>query len=286
MEKVIVFSDSTCDLNTEIIKENNIQIIPLYVSFKEDIYKDGIELNPSLLYDMVTEKGYLPKTSAASYIDFFEAFKPYIDDGYKIVYVGIGSDFSATYNNAVMAAKDLGEDNILIIDSKNLSTSAGLLLLKIKKFIKEGSNLKEIEERINEYIPLIRCKFAIESLEYLHKGGRCSGVAKFFGTLLKLKPIIHVKDGKMDVFAKTKGKRKALELMIKDIVANKNKLDLEVVMITHTESEEEALFLHSRLSKEIKKIKKIIINEAGCVISSHCGAKSIGIIYTLKIKKK
>lgn len=286
MEKMILFSDSTCDLSDELINENNIKIVPLYVSFNENIYKDKFEIKPDQLYSKVKQLGYLPKTSAASYMDFLNAFKPCLEDGYKIIYIGIGSGFSITYNNALMASVELGENNFLIMDSKNLSSSTGLLLLKISKLMKQGYNLKQIKDEIDTYIPLVKCKFVIESLEYLHKGGRCSGVARFFGTLLKLKPIIHVDNGEMDIYSKTKGKRKALELIIKDIVSSKEKIDLDNVIITHTFALKEAQYLHTRLSDEIKNIEKISITEAGCVISSHCGEGTIGLVYSLKADKK
>lgn len=281
MQKIVLFSDSTCDLNEQLIKEADIKIVPLYVGFNEEIYKDGEEINPEGLYKKVKEVGFLPKTSATSMADFYEAFKPYIEAGKDIIYLGIGSKFSTTFNNAILAAREFDEGRVTIIDSENLSTSTGLLLLKTRELITKGKTSEEIKEEITKLTSLVRCKFAIESLDYLHKGGRCSGVSKFVGTLLRIKPIIEVKNGKMDVYAKTKGKRKAIELMINEIVENKDNLDLDNVMITHTFALEEAKYIYDRLKEELKGVKRIHINTAGCVICSHCGSGSIGILYLL-----
>ena len=281
MSKVVVITDSTCDLSEKLIKDNNIVVIPLYVSFDTEIYKDGVEINTSKLYEMVKETKKLPKTSACSVGDFVIAFEKYLKDGYDVFYTGIGSKLSTTYNNALLAKKELNTDRIQISDSANLSTGIGLLVLKAVKFAKEGKSVVEIKEEIDKLSPLVRSKFAVDSLEYLHKGGRCSGVARFFGTMARLKPVIVVQDGKMDVLAHPIGKRKALQIMIDDIISNKDNIHNDCVMITHTYAEEEAKYLYETLKREIPEAN-IEVTDAGCVISSHCGKGTIGILYIMK----
>lgn len=281
MNKVIVLSDSTCDLSEKLIKENNIGLISLYVSFDSDIYKDGVEIVPSKLYELVKERKELPKTSACSIGDFITVFKKYLDEGYDVFYTGIGSKLSSTYNNALAAKQELNTDRIQISDSANLSTGIGLLVLKACEFAKNGKNVKEIKEEIDKLVPNVRSKFAVESLEYLHKGGRCSGVARFFGTMARLKPVIVVEDGKMSVMAKPIGKRRALQVMIDDIVANKENIYNDCVMITHTYADEDAAYLKEVLAREVPNAH-IEETHAGCVISSHCGKGTIGILYILK----
>lgn len=281
MSKVVILTDSTCDLSEKLIKENNIVKIPLYVSFDDEIYKDGLDISPVELYDMVKQKKRLPKTSACSVGDFMSVFSKYLNEGYDVFYMGIGSKLSTTFNNSLLAKEELATDRIQVCDSLNLSTGIGLQLLKASKLAKEGKSVKEIKEEIEKLTPNVRSKFAVESLEYLHKGGRCSGVARFFGTMARLKPVIEVKDGKLDVLAKPIGKRKALQVMIDDIVANKDNIHKDYVMITHTCADEEAKYLKDTLNELIPDAN-VEITDAGCVISSHCGKGTIGILYILK----
>lgn len=281
MSKVVIVTDSTCDLSEKLIKENDIKVIPLYVSFGSEIYKDGVEINTAKLYELVKEKKSLPKTSACSVGDFAAFFKKYLDDGYEVFYTGIGSKLSTTYNSALLAKEALDTDKLQVSDGANLSTGTGLLVLKAAKLAQEGKNVKEIKEVIDKFAPNVRSKFAVESLEYLHKGGRCSGVARFFGTMARLKPVIKVEDGKLGVMAHPIGKKKALNIMVDDIVANKDNIHLDCVMITHTYADEDAEYLRRVLSEKIPEAH-LETTDAGCVISSHCGKGTIGILYIMK----
>ena len=281
MNKVIILSDSTCDLSEKLIKENDVKLVSLYVSFDSDIYKDGEEIVPSKLYELVKERKELPKTSACSIGDFIVVFKKYLDEGYDVFYIGIGSKLSSTYNNALAAKQELNTERIQISDSGNLSSGTGLLVLKDCEFARNGKNVKEIKEEIDKLVPNVRSKFAVESLEYLHKGGRCSGVARFFVTMARLKPVIIVEDGKMSVLAKPIGKRRALQVMIDDIVSNKDNIYNDCVMVTHTYADEDAAYLKEVLAKEVPNAH-VEETHAGCVISSHCGKGTIGILYILK----
>ncbi len=281
MSNVVIVTDSTCDLSEKLVNDNDIVRIPLYVSFDDEIYKDGVDIDASKLYSLVKDKKKLPKTSACSVGDFVEIFSKYLNNGYDVFYMGIGSKLSTTYNNALLAKDELVTDRLQILDSANLSTGIGLQVLKAAKFAKEGKNVKEIKEEIEKLTPKVRSKFAVESLEYLHKGGRCSGVARFFGTMARLKPVIEVTDGKLDVMSKTIGKRKALHVMLDDIVANKDNIHTDCVMVTHTYAGEEAVYLKEKLNELIPDAH-VEITDAGCVISSHCGKGTIGILYILK----
>ena len=142
--------------------------------------------------------------------------------------------------------------------------------------------LKEIEAEIQKITPNVRSKFAVDSLEYLHKGGRCSGASRLFGTLLQIKPVIAVnQEGRLDVLEKCKGKKKALNVMLDDIITNKDNVDLDYIMVTHTYADEEAVMLKEKLEAEFPNAT-VEITTAGCVISAHCGKGTIGILYILK----
>ena len=212
---------------------------------------------------------------------FDELVKSYLDEGYEVFYTGIGSKLSSTYANALLAKEDLDTDKVQVCDSGNLSTGIGLLVLKASKFAKEGKNAKQIKNEIDALVPNVRSKFVVESLEYLHKGGRCSGVARFFGTMARLKPVIAVIDGKLDVIAKPIGKRKGLKVMLDDILENKDNIHNDCVMVTHTYADEDASYLKETLKNEMPDTN-IEETSAGCVISSHCGKGTIGILYILK----
>lgn len=285
MNKITIMTDSTCDLSEELIKEKGIAIVPLYVTFGDEVYKDKVEITSDLLYKRVEELNFLPKTSAASVGDFINAFKKEIDKGNDVILISIGSTLSSSYQNALIAKEEF-KDRIEVIDSFNLSTGIGLQVLKAAKLANEGKNIHEIKEIITtEITPQIRTKFAVESLEYLHKGGRCSGATRLFGTLLQIKPVISVNNGILEVVSKPKGKRKALQYMLDDIIANKDLVDLDYIMVTHTYAPEEALMLQAKL-KEIFPIANVVITNAGSVISSHCGKGTIGILYIMKGDKR
>lgn len=281
MNKVIIMSDSTCDLSQAIIDEHNIKLIPLYVSFNEETYEDRVNITTKKLYELVDEKGILPKTSAPSTGVFHEFFKPYIDKGYDIVYIGISSKLSSTIQSAIIAAREFEEGRIQIVDSMNLSTGIGLLVLKAVKFAATGDSALTIAEKVNKIIPKIETAFVIDTMEYLYKGGRCSGIANFVGTMLKIKPIIHVVDGGMIVGAKPRGRKKAYELLLDKIYADKNKLDPDFVMVTHSLNYEAAKYLKDEINKKLN-ITNLYETTAGCVISSHCGRGTIGILYITK----
>lgn len=281
MGKVVVITDSTCDLSKKLIEENDIKVVPLYVNFDDEIYKDGVEMTSEKLYEYVDVKKKLPKTSACSVGDFITIFKQYLEEGYEVFYTGIGSKLSSTYANALLAKEDLDTDKVQVSDSGNLSTGIGLLLLKACKFSSEGKNAKEVKEAVDALVPNVRSKFVVESLDYLHKGGRCSGVARFFGTMARLKPVIAVIDGKLDVIAKPIGKRKGLKVMLDDIIENKDNIHTDCVMVTHTYADEDAAYIKETLANEIPEAH-VEETTAGCVISSHCGKGTIGILYIKK----
>ena len=279
---VKLITDSTNDLNKELLEELDIEVIPLYVNFDTESYKDGIDITTEGLYKIVEEKGQLPKPAAITIADFIEVFQKYIDLGYEIVFTGISAQMSSTYQNAVLASKEVAPDKIYIVDSKNLSSGIGLLLLKASKDIKNGLSAKEVAENMERNTSLVLSQFVIEKMDYLYKGGRCSGVAKFVGTLLKIKPYIIVRDGKMSVGKKPIGKMQvALNALLKQIEEDKDRVDLDHILITHSLAYEYRDYLYERLKVMFPNVD-IISTVAGCVISSHCGQGTIGILYMVK----
>ena len=284
MEKIKIIVDSTCDLEKEDIEANGIVVIPLNVVFGDKIYKDGVDIDTTKLYEMVSENGQLPKTSAVNSEVFREVFKKYIDEGYKLIVYTISADMSCTCQNARIAASEFGRDNVKIIDSENLSTGIGLQILKCVKFIKEGYSFEEVYRKCLDVRSRVRAQFCVEKLDYLHKGGRCSTTSKIFGTLLKMRPVIAVRHGKMAVDRKpigkpVKGWQGVLDILKEDM--KEHKIDYDNIFITHSKAEAGKEYLYSEL-KTLVPEECIKVSNAGCVISSHCGPGTIGILYILE----
>ena len=277
-----IITDSTCDLSQDLIKEFNIEIIPLYVTFNDYSYKDGIEINSEKLYEEVDKRKMLPKTSAAPMLDFMNYLKNIIDNGDEAFYVGIGSKLSTTLNNANMAIEELGTDKIMTADSKNLSTGISLIVLKACKDRDNGLSLKEIKENADKNADKVLAQFAIESTEFLRRGGRCSSIASLAATVLRIKPIIEVREGKLSVGKKPIGKMKrAIDMMNNQIMDDKDNVDNDFIFVTHSYQEDGAKYIIPILKEEFPNAR-IVETSAGCVISSHCGKGTIGILYMLK----
>lgn len=279
MRKVKLFTDSTCDLTDEILKKYDISMVPLYVHFNEDTFKDREEINTTELYQKVGEYDTLPTTAAPSPGDFYKAFKPFVEEGREILFIGISSLISSTVQNATIAKNDLEAANIEIVDTYNLSTGEGLILLKAANYIEEGLSLQEIGEKLRSYTPKIQTSFVVDTLDYLHKGGRCSAIQLFFSSVLKIRPIIKIKEGKMEVGEKVHGKmKKALNLMIEDVLSRKGRIDSNRIFLTHSMAQDSVDYVKAALEKELDN-PEIIITETGCVVASHCGKGTLGVLY-------
>ena len=281
MKKIGIITDCTCDLTKEMYEKYNIEVLPLYVVMKGKTYQDGIDITTEEMYKLVDKYNELPKTSNVSPAKFEEYFKYYLEKYESIIYYGIGSDLSGTYQNAKIAASEFDENKVFIGDSKNLSTGIGLLILKAAKYRDEGYSAKEIFEKVNELVPRVRTQFAINTLKYLHMGGRCSGVSKILGSALKLKPIIKVINGKLEVSKKPIGYVRALRTMLDNAYADLGNMDLDHVFVTHTVADSDAKYLKEELSKVIPSDCLRETNASG-VIATHCGPRTIGILYLVK----
>ena len=288
MKKIIVITDSTCDLTKEIIEKRNIKIIPLKVCFNEKMYKDLFELTPTEMYKEVEKLNILPKTAAITIEEFKQEFDKYLtDEDNEIIFCGISSKLSSTIQNAMVARNSYNDDTakrIHIIDSHNLSTGIGLTVLKICDMRDSGVDIIDIVKEANRIVKCVRAQFSVRDLTYLHKGGRCSGTSKFFGTMLRIRPILRVYDGSIILSEKVFGKyEKSLDLQIQDITKNIHHVDDENLFITHSMGDEEAKYILDNLPEVVKKtFKNIYVTNAGCVISSHCGPHTIGILYIKK----
>ena len=278
---VKIISDSTCDLSKELIEKYDISILPLHILLGDDEYEDGKNITPDEIYAWSDKNSATPKTSAAGIMDAVDLMKPYVEEGREIVFFTISSQMSTTYNSICLAADELdAEDLIFPIDSSNLSTGIGLMVIEAAIMAKEGKTGAEIAARVEELKPLVSSSFVVDTLTYLHRGGRCSGVAAMAGGMLKLHPKIVVENGKMDAGKKYRGKmNKVILEYVHDMEADLKKAKPERVFITHSGCEQELLdSIHAYL-QELNVFDEILTSRAGSVISSHCGPGTLGVIY-------
>ena len=216
MEKIKIITDSTLDLPLDLIKGKDIEVLPLLINFGEESYLDGVEINTREMLDRIAKENILPTTAQVTPNRFEEVFKKYIDEGYKIVTLVLSSEMSGTYQSACIAKNMLDTDDIIVIDSRNVTSGLGVLVLKACEFRDNGDNIFEIEEKIKSIIPKVKSSLSFESLENLVRGGRLSKAAGAIGSVLGLRLILEVKDGQMAVKDKVRGSKKALKKVISD----------------------------------------------------------------------
>ena len=276
-----IISDSTADLPKELIEKYDIQVLPLCVTLGEKTFKDGEEISAKDIFKFYEETKGLPKTSAVSVHEYTEAFTYWTEKGYDVVHFTISSTMSACYQNACIAAVELG--HVWSTDSENLSSGIGLLVVLAAELAAKGESAEAIFKHIEEAKKRVDASFILNQLEFLHKGGRCSGVAALGANLLKLKPCIEVHEGKMKVGKKYRGayEKCALEYVRDRLDGNEN-VESDIIFITWTGVD---AHLIKEIEKEIKKYHKfhtVIINEAGSTITGHCGPGTFGILYFRK----
>lgn len=277
----VITSDSTTDLSTELRERYNISLIPLIINLDDKAYRDGIDINPDGIYEHHSKTGKLPKTAAPNVEDYINFFKQFTDAGKKIIHFTISSDMSSSYNNARIAAEEVG--NVFVIDTMNLSTGGGLLVLAAADMLNSGLSAEETVEKTKALVPCVDASFVIDSLEYLYKGGRCSALAMFGANLLKLKPCIQVKNGKMDVAKKYRGKYpEVLKEYISERTADYSDIILDRVFITHAGCDPELVDEIVEQVKASVPFKEVFMTRAGCTVSSHCGADTLGILFIRK----
>ncbi len=276
---VKITSDSTCDLSEEIINKYEIGIIPLTVTLGEASFKDGIEMNVGDIYEYVDRTGSLPKTSAVNISEYMDAFQKYVDEGYEIVHINLSAEFSSTYQNACLAAEETG--HVHVLDSRNLSTGQGLIVMKAAEMSAAGKSAEEIYQVCREMTDRVEASFVIDSLEYLYKGGRCSALSAFGANLLKLKPCIVVDDGKMSPEKKYRGAfEKVILQYVRDRLKDREDIDYSRIFITHTRCSEKCVQdVREAIEKYAPEFNEIIETTAGSTITTHCGPNTLGILF-------
>ena len=280
--KVKITSDSTCDLSPELINRYDIGILPLLITFGEKAFRDGVDVSPEDIYQFVDETKSLPKTCALNTAEYEEFFRKWTDQGYALVHFCIGSKFSSTCQNAQIAASSM--ENVYVVDSENLSTGQGLLVLRAAELQKEGLGADEIFKTCTALAPLVEASFVLEDLEYLVKGGRCSGVAAFGANLLKLKPCIEVRSGVMEPSKKYRGKIQSVIMeYVTDRLTGRDDLDKSRVFITHTRCDPEWVEeARKKVIELVPDFEEVLETTAGATVTTHCGPSTLGVLYIRK----
>lgn len=278
---VKIISDSTCDLSKELIEKYNVDILPLHIVLGEVEYKDGEEISPDKIYEWADANKTTPKTSAIAITDVMDTYEKWLKEYDEIVIFSISGKMSTTVNVMRMGAEELEmEDRIFVVDSENLSTGSGLLVIEAAIMAQEGKSANEIVACLKELKPRVKASFVVDTLTYLHRGGRCSGVAALAGSALKLHPKIVVEDGAMKPDKKYRGKMKKVildytkEMEPQFLAAKKDR-----VFITHSGCETEVLGSVQEYLDSLHYFDEILVTRAGGVISSHCGPGTLGVLF-------
>ncbi len=273
-----ITSDSTCDLSLELLEKYNISLIPLYISKDGVAYKDGIEIIPQDIFLHVDNGGDLCTTSAISVYDYIECFSRYTKEYDAVIHITIGAEFSSCYQNACTASQSF--KNVYIVDSGNLSSGQGHIVLNAAKMAKQQLYPIDIVKSLQELVSRVEASFLIERLDYMRKGGRCSPVAALGSNLLGIKPCIEVKNGKMVVAKKYRGSfERCICQYVKDRLEDRNDLCTDLIFITHPDAPVSAIETAKNEIKKYANFDEIIETKASCTISCHCGPHTLGILF-------
>lgn len=273
-----ILSDSTCDLPLEVLEKYNITMIPLTVVKDGKEFTDGVDITPADIFNHVADGGSLCSTAAINIGEYADHFSHYVNDYDGVIHINISSEFSSCYQNASLAAEEF--DNVRVIDSRNLSTGQGLVVLKACELAKECESLDDLAENLRAFTDKVEASFLLDRLEYMVKGGRCSAAAALGANLLNLKPCIEVKNGKMSVVKKYRGNyAKCLATYVKDRLANRDDLDKGTLFVTRTPIDEECLQAVKDTVAQYNDFETTYWNEAGCTVSCHCGPGTLGVLF-------
>ena len=276
-----ITSDSTCDLSPEQLERYNIRLLPLYVSMDGKTLRDGVDVKPDDIYAHVSAGGSLPQTAAVNLADYVRAFTELSEKNDFVIHVCISLDFSCCYQNAKLAAADF--DNVYVVDSRNLSTGHGLVVLEAERMAREGMEPDDIVAALHDLTGRVEASFILDRLDYMKKGGRCSAVTLLGANLLKLRPCIEVKDGKMGIAKKYRGTfAKCLEAYIADRLAGRDDIELGRIFITHSGVPDEIIALAKSCIAKYQTFDEVCVTRAGCTVSSHCGPGTIGVLFIRK----
>ena len=276
---VLITADSTVDLSPELKERFDIRIIPLMITLGEDHFMDdGVSFTPLDMYQRYHKDGLLPKTSAPGVQEFLDFFTPFVEQGYEIVHLDISAELSNTFNAARLAAAEL--EGVYVVDSRMLSTGVGLLAIEGAECRDRGMGAREIAEHLESLTDKVSTSFVLDTLEFMWKGGRCTGVAALGANLLRLKPGLEMKDGKLGVYKKYRGTiEKVYEQYIRERLSGKKVRPGHIFITESGEIEPKVVEQMCALARELSGCREVHHTMAGCTVSTHCGPKTLGVLF-------
>ena len=279
--KIKITSDSTCDLSAAQLKEHNISLARLTIIKNGESFLDGETILPADIFAHVAAGGDLCSTTAFNIGEYEEMFAKYSEEYDGIIHISLGSGFSSSYQNACLAAEEY--PNVRVIDSNNLSTGQGLVVLEACRLAKTCDDLDEIAAKLNDYTTRVEASFVLDQLKYMAKGGRCSSAAALGANLLNLKPCIEVRDGKMTVVKKYRGSySKCLANYVKDRLADRDDIVRDELFLTYTPVDEDCLAAAKDAIEQYGNFNTVYETTAGCTVSCHCGPGTLGVLFVRK----
>lgn len=279
--RIKILSDSTCDLPATLVNKHGITLVPLNVVKGGVNYLDGVNITAENIFDHVAAGGDLCSTAAVSIGEYHAYFEKYSAEYDAVLHINIGSDFSASYQNACLAAAEY--DNVVVVDSRLLTTGQGMVVLEASRLAGEGKTAAEIVQLLKDFIPRVEVSFILDRLDYMVKGGRCGAAAAMGANLLNLKPCIEIIDGKLVVVKKYRGEfTKSLGSYVKDRLAGREDVDRSRVFLTHTAVSPESIIAAETAMMQCGGFEHIVDAVAGCTISCHCGPGTLGLVYLRK----
>ncbi len=279
--KIKILSDSTCDLSEALLEKHGIELVRLIVVKDNKDYTDGVDITPADIFAHVAGGGSLCSTAALNVGVYESTFAKYAGSYDGVIHISIGSGFSSSYQNACLAADEF--DNVRVIDSQNLSTGQGHVVLEAARLAKECSSLDELEQKLNAFTEKVEASFVLDQLTYMAKGGRCSSATALGANLLNLKPCIEVKGGKMSVVKKYRGNyAKCLAAYVKDRLDGRKDIDRTSIFLTYTPVSEECLNAAKDALQQYGHFQEVYESHAGCTVSCHCGPGTLGVLFVRK----
>ena len=281
MARVKILADSTCDLTPALLRQYDITLTPLVVIKDGQQFHDGVDITPADIFAHVDAGGKLCSTAAVSEYEYTQMFARFAPDYDTVLQITIGSGFSACYQNACLAAQAF--PNVIVIDSENLSTGQGLLVIAAARLAEQGLTGEQIAAQVRALVPKVEASFLVERLDYLYKGGRCSAVAALGANMLKLKPCIEVKDGKMGVSKKYRGASEhAFAQYVQERLEGRDDIRPELAFITHPAAQPSVVQAAKDAAAKYGAFSEVIETNAGCTVSCHCGPHTLGILFIRK----
>ena len=282
--KIRITGDSTCDLSPELLRKYDIRLAPLSVIIDGEVFHDGVDVTPRDIF-RAAEAGKSVRTAAVNAYEYKEFFREQLKTCDQVVHVCISGEFSTCYADAVEAARGL--ENVFVVDSRNLSTGSGLLMLDGVELAAEGKTGEEIAQTLRERTGLVDASFVVRTIDYLRRGGRCSGLEALGAKLLHIRPSIVVRDGRMHPGEKYRGRYEHyLKHYISDVLAEDSTIDFRRVFITHSPSEEGLVRFAIDTVKSCGLFREVLETMAGCTVCTHCGPDTLGVLFMRKAEKK